>query len=187
MPYKRLSNHRGWDIKIILWSISSSNTPAWTNKTYSSSIIWWSILQNCTLIFFCLKPIRITPIIDHFFLWVWLPLFWIKCFKLRDKTNSRSFKLFVIKSRICQPFLLFCKSEGKNTLGLFSSKFIRLMWYKAYFALRFRISWIKKVTAMKRKRGRDQSKWVPLTTWSSLSSIPWGRIDFHFYTFQKKV
>lgn len=106
MPYKRLSNHRGWDIKIILWSISSSNTPAWTNKTYSSNIIWWSILQNCTLIFFCLKWTRIIHIIDHFFLRVWLPLFWIKCFKLRDKTTSRSFKLFVIRSRISPPF--FC-------------------------------------------------------------------------------
>lgn len=185
MPYKRLSNHRGRDIKIILWSINSSNTPAWTNKTYSSSIIWWSILQNCTLIFFCLKPTRIIHIIDHFFLLVWLPLFWIKCFKLRDKTNSRSFKLFVIKSRICQPFLLFCKSEGKNTLGLFSSKFIRCD--IRLFCSENPISWIDKVTAIKRKRGRDQSKWVPLTTWSSPSSIPRGRIDFHFYTFQKKV
>lgn len=102
--------------------------------------------------------------------------------QLLDLSNSLSSDL----GSVCL-FLLFCKSERKNTLGLFSSKFIRLMWYKAYFALRFRISWIKKVTAMKRKRGRDQSKWVPLTTWSSPSSIPRGRIDFHFYTFQKKV
>lgn len=123
MPYKHLSNHRGRDIKIILWSINSSNTPAWTNKTYSSSIIWWSILQNCTLIFFCLKPIRITPIIDHFFLRVWLPLFWIKCFKLRDKTNSNSLSSNL--GSVSPFFILFCKSEGKNTLGLFSSKFIR--------------------------------------------------------------
>lgn len=114
MPYKRLSNHRGWDIKIILWSINSSNTPAWMNKTYSSSIIWWSILQNCTLIFFCLKPTRIIHIIDHFFLRVWLPLFWIKCFKLRDKTNSRSFKLFVIRSRISPPFFFVLQEWRKK-------------------------------------------------------------------------
>lgn len=68
--------------------------------------------SNYTLIFFCLKPIRIISIIDHFFFQVWLPLFRFKGFKLYVRQD-----IFQIFQTLCHQIL---------DLSAFSCCFLRV-------------------------------------------------------------